>query len=44
MDGSIFGALLGGVAVAFAVAAFWTGLRGMGEVFDLATGDKEFGR
>lgn len=44
MDGSIIGALLGGVAVAFAGAAFWTGLRGMGEVFDLATGSKEFGR
>lgn len=40
MNGSIIGALLGGIAV----AAFWTGLRGMGEVFDLATGNKEFGR
>lgn len=44
MDGSIIGALLGGLAVLFAGAAFWAGLRGIGEVFDLATGNKEFGR
>ena len=44
MDGSIIGALLGGIAVALAGAAFWTGLRGIGEVFDLATGDREFGQ
>lgn len=44
MDASVIGTLLGGIAVAFAGAAFWTGLRGMGEVFDLATGSKEFGQ
>ncbi len=44
MNGSIIGALLSGLAVAFAGVAFWTGLRGIGEVFDLATGNKEFGR
>ncbi len=43
MDASIIGALLGGIAVAFGGAAAWTGLRGIGEVFDLATGNKEFG-
>ncbi|MFL9841206.1 hypothetical protein ABS767_09550 [Sphingomonas sp. ST-64] len=44
MDASVIGALLGGIAAAFAGAAFWTGLRGIGEVFDFATGNKEFGR
>ncbi len=44
MDGSDIGTLFGGIAVAFAGAAFWTGMLGMGEVFDLATGSKEFGQ
>ncbi len=44
MDASNIGAVLGGIAVAFGGAAAWTGLRGIGEVFDFATGTKDFGR
>ena len=44
MDGSIIGALLGGVAMAFGGAAAWTGLRGVGDVFELSAGIQEMGR
>jgi len=41
MEASTIGALLAGVALAFALAAIWYGLRGLNDVFDLATANKE---
>lgn len=42
MSGSLIGALLAGVSLAFAGGALWYGLRGIGEVYDLATADREY--